>query len=228
MFDQRGGGFKRARSDAHFERTRRCRLAPMQVILPGISRWSRFSEPHGYDFNGHLVLDPQGNLAIDPVDYPESVAAQLAAAGVARIVLTNRSHTRAAERLHRETGAEVWIHPLDADHARHVGVGIDETFEFGERLGCFRAIAVPGKSAGEVALFDPARRLLVVGDALIGSPPGRLSLLPDPLVDDPKLLRASVRSLLQLDFDALLLGDGHSLPVGGRAALERLVAELPD
>jgi glyoxylase-like metal-dependent hydrolase (beta-lactamase superfamily II) len=200
----------------------------MRAILSGISAWSRFSEPHGYDFNGLLVLHPSGNIAIDPVDYDVDVAAELARAGITRILLTNRNHARAADRLHRETGAEVCIHPLDADHARRQGVGIDETFELGEQIGPFRVIGVPGKSPGEVALFDSARRLLIVGDALIGHPEGQLSLLPDRVVDDPKQLRASVRDLLQLDFDLLLLGDGRSLLANARAALEALVARFPD
>lgn len=173
-------------------------------------------------------MHPSGNFAIDPVDYDAEVAAEFARVGVLRILLTNRNHTRAADRLHRETGAEVWIHPLDADHARRQGVGIDETFESGAQIGPFRVVGVPGKSPGEVALFDAARRLLIVGDALIGHPAGQLSLLPDPVVDDPKQLRESVRRLLQLDFEVLLLGDGRSLLAGARAALEALVARFPD
>ena len=33
----------------------------MREILPDILTWSRFSEPHGYDFNGYLIRDPGGN-----------------------------------------------------------------------------------------------------------------------------------------------------------------------
>ena len=39
-------------------------------------------------------------------------------------------------------------------------------------------VAAPGKSPGEVALHWPERRLIVVGDACVGNPPGELSLLP--------------------------------------------------
>jgi glyoxylase-like metal-dependent hydrolase (beta-lactamase superfamily II) len=88
-------------------------------------------------------------------------------------------------------------------------------------------VGVPGKSPGEIALHDPARRLLIVGDALIGHPAGRLSLLPDRVVDDPQRLRSSVRSLLALDFDALVVGDGASLPSGAHEALQALVRSLP-
>jgi len=40
----------------------------MQEIVKGILTWTWFSEHHGYDFNGHLIRDPSGNLCIDPVD----------------------------------------------------------------------------------------------------------------------------------------------------------------
>lgn len=200
----------------------------MREVLPGILTWPWFSERHGYDFNGTLVLHPEGNLCIDPVEPDDAVWKQLREEGVERILLTNRNHTRAANRIHEETGAGVWIHPCDADHARGEGVGIDETFEFGERIGPFTVIDAHGKSAGEVALYDPARRLLIVGDAVIGNPPGALSLLPDAVVDDPARLRASLRRLLALDFDALLVGDGHPILAGARARLEELVRGFPD
>jgi hypothetical protein len=45
-------------------------------------------------------------------------------------------------------------------------------------------------------------------------------------VDDPALLRASVRRLLDLDFDAILVGDGVSLREGAHQRLEELVASF--
>jgi len=37
-------------------------------FLPGVLSWSWFSEPHGSDFNGTLLLNAEGNLCVDPVD----------------------------------------------------------------------------------------------------------------------------------------------------------------
>jgi glyoxylase-like metal-dependent hydrolase (beta-lactamase superfamily II) len=199
----------------------------MREFAPGIFVWSRFSAPHGYDFNGTLVLDRAGNLCIDPVEPSEEDLARLVAEGVERILLTTRNHGRAAERVREATGAHVEIHASDADHVRKQGIGVDDTLEVTQRVGPFAVVGVPGKSPGEIALHDPARRLLIVGDALIGHPAGRLSLLRDAVVDDPPGLRASVRRLLALDFDALVVGDGVSIPSGAHAALEELVESLP-
>ncbi len=199
----------------------------MREFLPDIFVWSQFSEPHGYDFNGTLLLHAEGNLCVDPVDPTDEVLDRLSKEGVAQILITNRNHTRAADRVRERTGAGVCIHPADAAYAREQGTAIDAELEVGERAGPFTVVAVPGKSPGEIALHDPARRLLIVGDAVIGNPPGQLSLLRERVMDDPARLRASVRSLLELDFDALMLGDGVPIREGGLERLRELVATFP-
>jgi glyoxylase-like metal-dependent hydrolase (beta-lactamase superfamily II) len=199
----------------------------VRELLPGIFSWPWFSERHGYDFNGTLVLQPDGNLCIDPVEGGAEVLDRLGKEGVARILLTNRNHVRAANQVRERTGAEVAIHPADAAYAREQGARIDRELREGERVGSFEVVPVPGKSPGEVALFDAARRLLVVGDAVIGNPPGRLSLLPERVMDDPPRLRASLRELLRLDFDCILVGDGVPLLAGARDRLAELVASFP-
>jgi glyoxylase-like metal-dependent hydrolase (beta-lactamase superfamily II) len=196
----------------------------MRELLPHVFTWSWFSEPHGYDFNGTLFVHESGNLCVDPVPPSDSVLDQLEDRGVAQILITNRNHTRAANRVAERTGAHVAIHPADAAHARKQGAHIDAALEAGQRIGPFTVVGVPGKSPGEIALHDLARKLLVVGDALIGNPPGALSLLPDRVVDDPLQLRRSVRGLLVLDFDVLIVGDGVSILHGAKQRLEELAA----
>jgi glyoxylase-like metal-dependent hydrolase (beta-lactamase superfamily II) len=199
----------------------------MREFLPGILTWPWRSERHVYDFHGTLVLHPEGNLCVDPVEPPGDVLDRLAKEGVARIVLTNRNHVRAANRVRERTGARVAIHPADGEYARGQGAILDAELAVGEEVGPFRVVGVPGKSPGEIALHDPQRRLLLVGDAVIGNPPGRLSLLSERVMDDPALLRASLRRLLELDFDALLVGDGVPIGAGARARLAELVAGFP-
>ena len=81
----------------------------------------------------------------------------------------------------------------------------------------------PGKSLGEVVLHWPERRILLVGDAVVGDPPGRCKLLPDKVVDDPARLRDSARGLLALDFDILLVGDGVPILQSAKERLRELV-----
>jgi len=199
----------------------------MREILEGIFTWPWFSQRHGYDFNGYLVKAGSGNVCIDPVEMHENVLADLAREGVARIVLTNRNHFRAAAKVKERTGAKVAIHPADAQFARERGTPIDLDLGHGSQVGPFTVVDAHGKSPGEIALHWPERRILVVGDACVGKTPGECALLPDVVIDDKPALCASLRRLCGLDFDALLLGDGHSVLEGGKNALERLVARLP-
>ncbi|HEX9577907.1 MAG TPA: hypothetical protein VF993_09155, partial [Myxococcales bacterium] len=107
----------------------------MKEIVPGILTWSWFSERHGYDFNGYLIRLPGGNLAVDPVEMDDTILEELARAGAARILLTNRNHFRAAAKLKARTGARVAAHPADGEFVRKNGVAVDEELSPGQRVG---------------------------------------------------------------------------------------------
>lgn len=199
----------------------------MHEILPDIFTWSWFSEPHGYNFNGYLIRHAEGNLCVDPVQPGDRDIEEIERIGVAKILLTNRNHSRASNTVRERTGAPIFIHADDAPHARSQGTVDDGQLRIGEKLGPLVVVAAPGKSPGEIVLHWPERRLLVVGDAVIGNPPGQCALLREKVMDDPPRLRSSVRSLLDLDFDALLFGDGSPILHGAKARLAELVETFP-
>jgi glyoxylase-like metal-dependent hydrolase (beta-lactamase superfamily II) len=198
----------------------------MREIVDGVVTWAWFSEPHGYDFNGYFVRHPAGNLCIDPVEPSTEILDLLAREGVAHILLTNRNHVRRANLVRERTGAPVAIHPADASYARGQGAVIDAELRVGERVGPFVVVGVPGKSPGEVAFHCPQRRRLIVGDAVIGNPPGKLSLLREKVMDDPAQLRASLRTLAEVAVDVLLPGDGAPILRDAGVQLRELVASF--
>ena len=195
----------------------------MREILTDIFTWPWFSEPHGYNFNGHFIRHAGRNLCVDPVEPSDEDLAELARQGVARILITNRNHSRAANKIRARTGARTAIHPAEAPHARKEGAELDDELNPGDKAGPFVVIDSPGKSLGEVVLHWPERRILLVGDAVVGDPPGRCKLLPDKVVDDPPRLRDSARGLLALDFDILLVGDGVPILQSAKERLRELV-----
>jgi glyoxylase-like metal-dependent hydrolase (beta-lactamase superfamily II) len=199
----------------------------MREILTDIFTWPWFSEPHGYNFNGHFIRHADGNLCVDPVEPSDADLAEMAKLGVARILITNRNHSRAANKIRARTGARTAIHPADAAHARSEGAELDGQLNPGDKVGPFVVIVAPGKSQGEVVLHWPARKILLVGDAVVGDPPGKCKLLPDKVVDDPARLRDSVRQLLALDFDILLVGDGVPILQSAKERLRELVDSFP-
>ena len=200
----------------------------MRDIVSDILTWPWFSEPHGYNFNGHLVRDAGGNVCIDPVEPTEDDLDALVREGVAWIVLTNRNHSRAANRVRASTGARTVIHADDADHARSQETELDDALEVGASVGPLEVVDASGKSPGEVALLWRDRGILIVGDAIIGNPPGQCGLLPERVMDDPARLRTSVRAFLDLDFDTLLVGDGEAILRDAKARVKELVETFPD
>ncbi len=199
----------------------------MDEVVSGIYLWSWFSEPHGYNFNGYLIRHDSGNLCIDPAEPGDDNLGEITRLGVSHILLTNRNHTRASNQVRNRTGAPIAIHPRDASHARSQGTEIDDELQVGQKVGPLVAVGASGKSPGEVALHWPEKRLLIVGDAVIGNPPGRCGLLKEAVMDDPAQLRESVRGLLALDFDTLLTGDGKPILQGAKARLQELVGSFP-
>ena len=200
----------------------------MKEILTGIFTWPWFSEPHGYNFNGHFIRHAGGNLCIDPVEPTENDFAELAGYGVARILLTNRNHSRAANKVRAHTGARTAIHPADASHARSEGARAE--------MMSFRSVKRSARCPSSEPMANlqvkwcyirRRRKILIVGDAVVGDPPGRCKLLPEKVVDDLPRLRESVRSLLSLDFDILLPGDGEPILQSAKERLRDLVNTFP-
>lgn len=196
----------------------------MKEILPGIYQWSWFSEEKGYDFNGHIIVSGAERVTIDPPPLSDADGEWSQKQGpIAGIILTNRDHVREAE-AYRKQFKTIVLAP--AQDAPLMGIKIDRTFKDGDHLpGGLKAIHIPdGKSPGESALFlDRGKGILILGDALIGKPPGRLNLMPPEKYRDPSKAREGISVLLKQSFDAILLGDGASILTGGKQAIEEFL-----
>ncbi|MDE0481428.1 MAG: cupin domain-containing protein [Candidatus Poribacteria bacterium] len=190
-----------------------------RLIFEDIYSWSVFSEARQIDFNGHLWVRDDGNIAIDPVTMCDADRAQFEELGGAKwIVITNRDHEREAAAFQEWTGAEVIVHEADADlleikTARKISDG--ETIVPG-----LRAVHLPfGKSPGEIALYFSEKNAILFGDIVAGEPMGRLTLLADEKLADAPKAAMQLRKVLALNFNAVLVGDGHSLFRDGRQEL---------
>jgi glyoxylase-like metal-dependent hydrolase (beta-lactamase superfamily II) len=197
--------------------------AAVKEIVRDVQTWSVFSDQKGYAFNGYAVSTEGGTVVIDPPDPGEdgwpTVDLFEPFAGV---WLTNRNHSRAAAVFRERYGLTVWAHEADADRLE---AGADRVVAGNMTIaGDIQIVAVPGKSPGEIAFHLPRSGALIVGDLVIGVPPGELSTYPDAVIDDKAELHRSAARLLDYDFDALLLCDGQPLPSGGKDKLQEFVA----
>ena len=192
----------------------------MKAVFDDLFCWSVFSERRQIDFNGHLWVREEGNVLVDPVPMIESDLRQLDdLGGVKWIVVTNRDHQREAAAFRERCGAQVVAHPEDVEG---IEAQVDRTVGDGEEIvpGLLAVQLRFGKSAGEIALYWPEKRTILASDLVVGAPVGRFSLLMDDVLEDPPAAALEVRKLLALDFDAIVVGDGHSVM---RDARERLL-----
>jgi len=80
--------------------------------------------------------------------------------------------------------------------------------------GQLKVIATPGHSDDHIVLYDPKEKLLLAGDAFMGS----YFATPNPDVDSHKWL-LSLERLMELDIEILVEGHGH---------IHTLRADIPD
>jgi len=196
----------------------------MKTIAPGIQQWSFFSQDKQLDFNGLLLTVNDHCILVDP---PPMDAADRTAILKGRTVdytlLTNRDHAREAEACRRDFKAKVYAPETDAPLME---IPIDKTYKDGELLpGGLWAIHLRDmKSPGESALFlDMGKGYLILGDSLIGKPPGQLKLLPADKFADVSKAKESLKRLLKYNFDAVLVGDGTSILTGAKEAVRRAI-----
>ncbi len=177
-----------------------------KTVVPGVWSWSCWQPDRGLDFNGFFVEAPDGNLVVDPIEPDEQTLAELRERGAAAVLVTNRDHERSTAAVVTATGAQVIASALDAPLLSH---RVDRTVVPGDVVFGWTVLGLDGfKTAGEIVLYDKARRAAIVGDALWGTPAGALTLMPDAKLADPQRAALSARKLRALPIDHLLVGDG--------------------
>jgi len=196
----------------------------VKQLYPDIWQWSWFSEDKQLDFNGYLLAVGEHRVLIDPPPMTAHERAQVHQGGqVDYIVITNRDHEREAETYRKEFQCQLFVSEADATE---IQASFNKTYSDGELLpgGIWVIQLADQKTPGESALFlEQGKGILIVGDALLGKPPGQLSLLPPEKYPDVKKAREGLQRLLRYNFDGLLVGDGTALLTGAKPMVERLV-----
>jgi len=196
----------------------------MDEILKDIYTWSVYSEEKKLNFNGYFIASQHplfGNVVIDPPQASDSDLEQMESLGfVQHIIITNRDHIRWSEEFQQKFGAEIQMNTNDITNSAMVS---DRNFKNGDMIaGFLQAVVIPdNKSPGETALFWADRKILFLGDALIGKPPGTVTLLPEEKYDDILKAKAGIKILQNLDFKHLLLGDGDSILRKGKEVVSQ-------
>ena len=193
----------------------------MKQVLPQIWQWSWFSPEKQLDFNGHLLAVGEHRILIDPPPMDSTDRAQVRQGGqIDYIIITNRDHEREVETFRNDFQCQVFVPELDA---KEMKIQPTKTYADGELLpgGIWVVHLADQKSLGECALFlQQGNGIVIVGDALIGKPPGAVSLLPPEKYANISKAREGLQRLLKYNFDSLLVGDGVSILTGAKAVVE--------
>src|SRR5205823_4920482 len=142
--------------------------------------------PENDDWAGFDALKPIVNIVVTNRDHVRDAA--LFRTRYGRDADTPvRKPVREAALFQRRYGASL---VAGADEVAQLApVAIDETVREGDRIaGALLVIHLPGKSPGEIGLFmdrtvsavsGDLGGILILGDAIIGHPPGSLGLIPE-------------------------------------------------
>jgi glyoxylase-like metal-dependent hydrolase (beta-lactamase superfamily II) len=205
----------------------------MREILKGIYTWGGAYPDMPWDLNGYAIRLEDGTTLVDPPSPGFGDWSKLdALKPIQMIVVTNRDHDREVLQLRERYQAPVLAGAKES--GGFTSLKVDATVVEGDCLpGGLCVIDLPGKSPGEIGLyFDPLQNelskelggIVLLGDAIIGHPPGDLRFVPAHKLDNAAQLKESLHKLLALEFEVLLLCDGRSILEGAHQKLEQFLA----
>ena len=201
----------------------------IKEVLPNIFSWSEFSQEKQLNFNGYFIETPEETVFIDPPalskDELNELQGQINAPvenTLKAILLTNAHHERASFDLKKIFKVPIMTHENDKDLLEF---SPDQTFKNKEKLFCgIKVINFEDqKSPGESGFFIEKRKVMILGDALIGKPSGKLNLLPPEKYRDIEKAKEGLEVLKEYDFDTLLVGDGTSIINNARKVVQEFL-----
>jgi glyoxylase-like metal-dependent hydrolase (beta-lactamase superfamily II) len=193
----------------------------MVEVAPGLRRWTAYHE-HWEEQVGSLALETdEGLVLIDPIDPPRGLRSP------DHVLLTVFWHGRSTAELKPK---RVWAHTRSAQPLRNRGVQVTDAFKPGDELpGGLEAFATA--RVNEVVFWLPKHRSLAVGDVLLGAgakpraTDEPLRLCPERWLGSKSHedLKASLRPLLELPVEQVLVSHGEPVLAAGRRVLGELL-----
>jgi hypothetical protein len=183
-----------------------------QLVAPGLRRWTAWHDEWKHDVASLALETSDGLVLIDPLEPPRELRR------ADHVVITVYWHGRSTKDVDAK---HVWASTRSAQPLRNRGIEVTDVFRAGDELPAgIRAFQTA--RAAEVVYWLPEQRALAIGDVLLGSP---LRLCPVSWLgkqthDD---LRESLRPVLELPVEHVLVSHGEPVLCGGRTALSEVL-----
>jgi hypothetical protein len=183
-----------------------------QLVAPGLRRWTAWHEEWKQNVASLALETSDGLVLIDPLAPPPELRRP------EHVLITVYWHDRSIRDLEAK---HVWASTRSAQPLLNRGIGVTDVFRAGDELPA-EIRAFQTARAAEVVYWLPEQRALAIGDVLLGSP---LRLCPPGWLgkhthDD---LRESLRPVLELPVERVLVSHGEPVLDGGHAALSEVL-----
>jgi hydroxyacylglutathione hydrolase len=171
----------------------------------------------GFGVNAYVIHAPEGDIVVDAGAEPEKILASTRKPVVAILITHNHGdHIGALEDVRRETGAPVYMHPVDAEAS---GVRDYEPLQDGEGMALagetIYVLHTPGHSPGSVTFVVGEDQ--VVGDLILPGSVGRTDLSGASWED----IEVSVRKVMPYWRESTRLFAGHGPVLSAMEELEK-------
>jgi glyoxylase-like metal-dependent hydrolase (beta-lactamase superfamily II) len=203
-------------------------------VEAGLWLWTAYHEDWGEDVGCVYCETEDGVVLVDPLvpaDEPERFWDALdkdveRVGGDVHVLVTVFWHARSSAAVVERYGARVWAPTRGKGAIERRAGTVTDAYRPGDRLpGGIEAFLTA--RAAEVVFWIPQHRALVPGDVVLGDESGGLRLCPPtwlPEASSVEKVAESLRPLLELPVERVLVSHGDPVLEDGGAALAKLLA----
>lgn len=200
----------------------------------------------------YLIDDPDGLTIIDGglPQFTNAILSQITGSGrrltdVKRILLTHAhpDHIGALPTLKAKSGGQIITSAIEAPIAGGKvpvprpggkaggfvkGITVDQALNEGDvipALGGLRVVATPGHSPGQIAFYQPERRIIILGDTMMHVF-GGLRLPMAMATPDMAEAKRSIQKVAALDVEIACFGHGQPLTTDAGTQIRAFAARL--
>jgi hypothetical protein len=192
----------------------------VEELAPGLRRWTAWHEEWQEEVGSLALESDDGLIMIDPLEPPRALRRP------DHVLLTVYWHCRSTTGVN----ARVWASARTVNALANRGVTVTDPVRADTELPS-GVVALETARHGEVVYWLPAHRAVVAGDVLLGAgakpraTDDQLRLCPERWLGKATHgdLRESLRPLLDLPVQRVLVSHGKPVLRGGKRALERVL-----